>query len=199
MDTEKTETDIVTETNEGEGEVETISIPKTEWEKHNQTLGSLKRELKDLKKAKEETKETPITNTKPDENPLEQKLEKLALRQAGITDPEDIELARKTAKKWNMDIDDVLSDDDFKVKLEKQQTARANVQATSGVRGSGTGTSQAKNTPEYWQAKGVPPTPADVPDGKTRRAIVRSMLSDAKKGTGSKFYNEQRFSCGLTN
>src|SRR3990167_5678073 len=147
MDTEKTKTDIVTETNEGEGEVETISIPKTEWEKHNQTLCSLKRELKDLKKAKEETKETPITNTKPDENPLEQK-------------------------------------------LENQQTARANVEATSGVKGSGTGTSQAKNTPEYWQAKGVPPTPADVPDGKTRRAIVRSMLTAAKKGTGSKFYNE---------
>ena len=138
------------------------------------------------------SKETPPDkkDSKPDENPLEQKLEKLALRQAGITDPEDIELARKTAKKWNMDIDDVLSDEDFKVKLEKQQTARANIQATSGVRGSGTGTSQAKNTPEYWQAKGVPPTPADVPDGKTRRAIVRSMLTAAKKGTGSKFYNE---------
>ena len=155
--------------------------------------GIAKRYKTRAEKAKEEKPPvTPIEKKepKPDENPLEQKLEKLALRQAGITDPEDIELARKTAKKWNMDIDDVLSDDDFKVKLEKQQTARANVQATSGVKGSGTGTSQAKNTPEYWQAKGVPPTPADVPDGKTRRAIVRSMLTAAKKGTGSKFYNE---------
>jgi hypothetical protein len=174
--------------NGGEGETENdyVKLPKSEWEKHNQTMGSLKRELKDLKKAKEEApKETP-TNQKPDDALL-QRLEKVALRTAGITDPEDIELARKTAQKWGMDIEEVITDEDFKVKLEKQQSTRANTLATSDIKGSGS-TSQAKLSPEYWMAKGVPPTAQDVPDRKTRAKIARAMMQNEK--SGSKFYNE---------
>lgn len=187
----KTESDVVdTINNEGEGESENVSIPKMEWEKTNQTLGSLKKEIKDLRKANEKPKEaeTPTTNTKPDEIALlREKLDRQAMRQAGVTDSEDMELARNTAKKWGVDIDEVLGDEDFKVKLERQQTARANVQATSGVKG-GAGNSQAKNTPEYWQAKGVPPTPAEVPDRKTRQKIVRSFITGANSQKLS-FYN----------
>jgi len=177
--------------NEAEGgaesQEETISISKSEWEKHQQTLGSLKRELKDLRKPKDEPKET-AQQTKSDESQLLAKIERMSLRQAGITDPEDVELAQKTAKKWNMDIDEVLSDPDFKIKLERQQTERANTQATSKVKG-GTGGSQAKNSPDYWKAKGVPPTPADIPDRKTRATIIRAMMSNAKNA-GGKYWNE---------
>jgi len=197
MDTEQTTEGgaVDTQSNGGEGEsqVETVSVPKADYDKLNQTLGSLKRELKDLRKTKEEPKETPTTNQPADNallkqlEDLKQRTEKQSLRQAGITDPEDVELARTTAKKWNVDIDEVLNDEDFKVKLERQQTARANVQATSGVKG-GAGGSQAKNTTAYWQAKGTPPTPADVPDRKTRQKIVRDMMQ-ASKQTG-RFYNE---------
>ena len=187
MDTSTTENDVVIEPNEGEGEssVDTVAVPKSDYEKLNQTLGSLKRELKDLKKSKEEDKETP-QETKSDDVLL-QKIERMSLRQAGIDHSDDIELARNTAKKWNVDIDEVLADEDFKVKLERQQTARANVQATSGVKG-GVGTAQAKNTPEYWVAKGTPPSPSDVPDRKTRAKIVRAMMASAKDT--KKFYNE---------
>ena len=86
MDTSTTETGAPTETGAGEGEsndAETISIPKKEWETHQQTLGSLKRELKDLKKPKEETKETPQTKT--ENTGL---LQKSYLRTAGISDAE---------------------------------------------------------------------------------------------------------------
>ena len=178
------------EGNEGEGggtEVETIAIPKTEYEKINQTIGSLKRELKDLRKPKEES--VTSEQTKPDENHLLQKLERMSLRQAGITHEDDVELARKTAKKWGVDIDEVLGDEDFKVKLERQQSQRSNVEATSGVRG-GAGTSQAKNTPEYWLAKGVPPSPTDIPDAKVRRKIAREFIKSSKGG-GKTFYNDQ--------
>jgi len=180
--------DVDTETNEGEGDTDTdtISLSRTEYEKLNQTLGSLKRELKDLKKPKDEPKETP-QKTKPDDNVLLQKLERMALRQAGISHPEDVELAQKTAKKWGMDIDEVLADEDFKSKLERQQSARSNVEATSNIKG-GAGTSHAKNTPEYWLAKGVPPTAADVPDRKLRASIARAMLASAK--TSKTFYND---------
>ena len=187
---------IDTTNDKGEGESETISIPKEEYDKLNQTLGSMKRELKDLKKPKEETKETPKEETKetpqktnPSDNALLERMERLSCRQAGVTHPEDIELARKTAKKWDVDIDEVLADEDFKVKLEKQQTGRANVEATSNIKG-GTGTSQAKQTIEYWKGKGVPPTPSDIPDRDTRQKIISQMLKDSKGGTGKKFYND---------
>ena len=179
--------EVVVDTTNNEGEEsESISISKTEWDKTNQTLGSLKRELKDLRKAKEDTKETPTSN-KPDENALSQKLERMALRQAGITHPDDVELARKTAEKWKVDVDEVLSDEDFKIKLERQQTGRANIDATSNIK-AGSGTSQAKNTPEYWVAKGVPPSATDVPDRKLRAKIARAMIGATKDN--SKYYNE---------
>jgi hypothetical protein len=172
------------ETEGSEAKEETVSLSKTEYEKLNQTLGSLKRELKDLKKPKEETVKE---SSKADTAPLLEKIERMTLRQAGLTESEDIELARNTAKKWGIDIDEVLLDEDFKLKLERQQANRANAIATSRIKG-GAGTSQAKNTPEYWQAKGVPPSPSDVPDRAIRAKIVRSMMESAK--VGKKFYNE---------
>src|SRR3990167_4245545 len=92
---------------------------------------------------KEEVK---VENKKSDELLLE-KLEKVTLRSEGITHPDDIELARNTAKKWGIDVDEVVADVDFKAKLARQQTARANVAATSGVKGGGGGTSEVKNSP----------------------------------------------------
>ena len=191
MDTETTETDVVTENNEGEG-ADVITLPKSEWEKHNQTLGALKREIKDLKKAKEETpKETP-TNQKPDDALLQkqaERLEKLAFKQHEISHEDDIELARKTAKKWGMDVEDVLGDEDFKVKLEKQQTSRSNVLAASGKGGANHGTN-VKNSPEYWLAQGRPPTPEEVPDLAARSEILGALMEASKRGDGSKFFQD---------
>src|SRR3990167_6650213 len=106
MDTnETTETDVVTGT-DGEGEqAETLTIPKKDYETLNQTLGSLKRELKDLKKTKETT-ETP--QTKPTDTGL---LQKSFLRAAGISDAEEVELALSTAKKWGVEVDTLVDDD----------------------------------------------------------------------------------------
>ena len=58
----------------------------------------------------------------------------MALRQAGLSHQDDIDLARSTAKKWGVDLVDVLADDDFKVKLERQQTNRSNADATSNIK-----------------------------------------------------------------
>lgn len=180
---------IDTTNNEGEGEAQndTVAVPKADYDKLNQTLGSLKRELKDLKKSKEETNETPKTNTKPDDNRLLEKLERMSLRQANISHEDDIALAKTTAKKWGVDLDEVLGDEDFKLKLERQQTSRNNLVATSNIRG-GAGTSNAKNTPEYWIAKGTPPSATDVPDRKARAKIARAMMANTK--TSKTFYND---------
>ena len=176
-----------TDPQEGEGELgnDLVQIPKADWEKTNQTLGSLKRQLKDLQKT--ETKETPTKETKTEESSLLQKLERMSLRQAGLTHQDDVELARATAKKWNVDIDEVLSDEDFKVKLERQQASRSNAVATSNIKGSG-GTSGAKTEPAYWIAKGVPPSASDVPNRKDRAKIVRAFIEKGETN-GKTFYN----------
>lgn len=184
MDTNE-EVVVDTTNDEAEGDTNVVTLKKDEYEKLNQTLGSLKRELKDLKKPKE-TEETAKTN-QPD-NSLLERVERMALRTAGITHPEDVELAKKTAKKWGMDIEEVLTDEDFKSKLERQQAGRANVEATSGVKGT-VGSSQAKETLEYWQKKGVPPTAADIPDAKVRRKINVALFKAGSKEK-MKFYNE---------
>lgn len=172
----------------GEGEqarVERIEVDRKEYERLQQTLGSMKRELKDLQKSKE-TAEAPKPHT--EDVALVQKFERLSLRQAGITHEEDMELARATAKKWGLDIDQVLADDDFKLKLDRQQTARSNADATSNVKGGSGEGGGAKGTPEYWLAKGTPPTPDQVPDRKVRAKIIRAMMAQGEsKGM---FYSE---------
>lgn len=191
MSTETNQTAVSAETDAGEGsqstELETIAIPKKDYDSLNQTVGSLKRELKDLKKSQTST-ETPTNQTKADESALLQKLERISLRQAGLTHQDDIDLARATAKKWGMDIDEVLLDEDFKVKLEKNQTKRSNEIATSDIKG-GQGPSQAKNTPEYWMKLGRPPSREEVTDRKVRAKIARSFMSK-NDGSGMSFYNE---------
>lgn len=184
MDTTTTEDVIVDVNNETEGgeSVETISLSKSDYEKMNQTLGSLKRELKDLKKPKEESKET--VQTKSDSNNL---LEKAFLRSASISGDDEVELAISTAKKWDIPLDKLVDDDDFKIKLDKLRTQKSNEIATSKIKGSG-GKSEAKNTPEYWIAKGTPPSANDVPDRKTRATIARAMMASVK--TSKTFYND---------
>lgn len=166
-----------------EGSDDVVTVKKGDYEKLNQTLGSLKRELKDLKKPKEEPKETSTTNKLQDNNLVE----KTYLRAAGITEKDEVELALLTAKKWGVGIDEVVDDEDFKIKLDKVRTQKSNELATSSIRG-GAGNSQAKNTAEYWIAKGTPPTPNDISDRKTRSAIISKMMAQEKNG--SKFYND---------
>ena len=155
---------------------------KTYKELHKEILEASKKD-----KTLNDSGNPPPKKEEPSDSVLLEKVERIALRQAGVTHAEDIELARNTAKKWKMDIDEVLADEDFKAKLERQQTARANVEATSDVRGGGN-VSKVKEKPEYWIAKGVPPTREDVPDRKTRAEIARSMMDKSK--SGKTFYNE---------
>lgn len=186
MDNEK---DVVVESknNEVEGgnesQGENITISKSDYEKLNQTLGSLKRENKDLKKPKESQETT--EKTKPSDNSL---LEKAFLRSAQITDAEEVELALSTAKKWGVSVDTLVDDPDFQVKLDKHRTTKSNDLATSKIKGTGA-KAEAKNTLEYWTAKGQPPTPTDIPDRATRQKIVVAMMKAGKTG-GKVFYND---------
>jgi len=189
METTKTEEASVTpeentgeETTEEETQENIVTLSKEEYDTLNQTLGSLKKEVKDLKKSKETPKETPKSNQTDSDL-----LQKAFLRSAAITAEDEVELALETARKWDMSVDKLVDDEDFQIKLDKLRTKKSNEQATSGVRGDASG-SDTKNTPEYWIAKGAPPTREDVPDRKTRAKIARAFLSNQKQG--KTFYNE---------
>lgn len=179
---------VAPETTEGEGGQEqkddVVTLNRKDYESLNQTLGSLKRELKDLRKASEKPQETP-EKTESDQSNL---VQKTFLRAAGITDKEEIDLALSTAKKWGVGIDELVDDEDFKSKLEKLRTQKANLEATSNVKGD-KGGSSAKSTPEYWIAKGTPPTADQVPDRKARAAIARAFMKNSATG-GKVFYND---------
>jgi len=116
--------------------------------------------------------------------------QKAFLRSAGITSQDEVDLALKTAKKWGVEIDQIVDDEDFVAKLDKLRTTKSIEAATSDVKGSGSGDGSAKNTPAYWIAKGTPPTADQVPDRKTRATIARAMMKEASGQGGKKFYNE---------
>jgi hypothetical protein len=189
MDTEKTtETGAGTESTGEEGTEETITVSKKDYDVLNQTIGAQKKQIKDFQRAQEEAKRASKETSEKTEsdNVLMQKLERMSLRQAGITHTDDIELARVTAKKWGVDVDEVLGDEDFRAKLARQQTSRANVEATSGVKG-GTG-GLNKSDPNYFISRGEYPTREEMPDRKQRMKVQRAMAETAK--SGKKFYND---------
>ncbi len=186
MSTDENNQDVVVDnTNDGEGkEADTIAVKKSEWDNLNQSIGSMKRELKDLKKPKEDTKETPQTKT--EEFGL---LHKTYLRSAGLTSEDEIELAKDIQKKTGVDWDKLPEDEYFQSKLQKLRDGKANARATD-VEGGSSSSSGAKNDPAYWMQKGSLPTEKDVPDRKTRASIARTMAERSRGGGGGKFYNE---------
>lgn len=185
---------ITTDNGNGEGNGQTaeeIKLTKAEYEElvsHKSTVGSLKRELKDLKKSLEGKGEgtTETHKTQQEEFGL---LQKSYLRSAGITDPDEVELAKGLSKKWGMDIDVLVDDEDFKLKLDKIRTTKSNAKATNVEGGNGS-SGGAKNSVDYWSQKGELPTSKDVPDRKTRADIHREMAKRSRHGGGGKFYNE---------
>lgn len=188
---QETSTESENGTGEGEGQSDTITISKSDYDKLNRDYGSLKRELKDLKKPKDEPKETP-QQTKPDEVLL-QRMEKLAFKQHSISHEDDVELARKTAQKWGMQIEDVLEDDDFQLKLKKQQDSRANIEAVSGVsKGDGSSKTGGKSKADFWINSNTPPSDDDVANHKIPKSELARIMNHFIKNKGSNkvFYND---------
>ena len=166
----------------GEAEVDEIKLSKKDYEEligHKATVGSLKRELKDLKKSKEEE----VTSPKAEEFGL---LQKTFLVSSGIKDADEIELAKEIQKKTGVEWDKLVEDDYFQSRLTTLRNTKENALATNVKGGSGGGVAKSA---DFFIAKGVPPTAKDIPDRKARVAIIEQMMSAEKNG-GGKFYNE---------
>lgn len=110
-------------------EVETIAVPKADFEKLHQTVGSLKRELKDFKKASEPKAATEVVEPKTPTGGLdEMALDYLDLK--GVTDSEDIDFVENVVQKTGMSVRQALKDDVVIAKLTANKAARDLKEAT---------------------------------------------------------------------
>ena len=181
---------VVDDNNEGEG-AEVVTLSKGEHAKLNETIGSLKRELKDLRKAKDET---PETKNKPDEVLLK-RLDSLALKTAGIVEADEKELFEKWKTDTGREADAVIDNNIFRKELEDLRTARKNLAATSDIKGE-TGISEAKANPDYWisrsskDSEGNPVFPEDMQREMFTKVLDK--LNPKSQGTKLRFYNSQK-------
>ena len=85
-------------------------------------------------------------------------------------------------------MDELLKSKYFQTELEALRETKSNAEASSNIKGGGTGDNKAVNTAEYWIKKGTPPTREQVPDRKTRAAIARGMMANEKDS--KQFYSD---------
>lgn len=142
-------------------------------------------ELKDnkwikMEKAQEPNQKMPKEEKKTDELDYGQ-LAYLEAKQ--ITTDEEIDFIKGVIKRTGESLKDVLKDEYVLNKLKSLRDAKAVLDATpSGTKGGAPST--AKDTVEYWIAKGEMP-PADKP--KLRQQYVNARVE--KEKSGIKFYN----------
>lgn len=194
MSTETNQNETVDSKNDGGEGVQTaeeIKLAKAEYEELlgiKATVGSLKRELKDLRKSKEETQERTPDKNQTEDTQLQERVKRLELKAAGISSEKEIALAERLQKETGLDWEKLLGSKYFTAELSDLRTEMANDTAASNIRGDGSA-SNTKNTTAYWQAKGAPPTPDQVPDRKVRARIAREMAKSAST-SGKTFYND---------
>lgn len=189
MSTEDNNQAAATEQNTGGGEggstSNIVTLSKEEYDKLITEHGSLKREKKEWTKAQtSKTEETPQKTNSDDPD----KITRFGLRAVGYA-KDEIDLALATMKKWGLqDAEELIDDPDWTQKLERHRTQKSNEAAASNIKGDKSG-GQAKDTPEYWLAKGAPPTPDQVPDRQARAKIARAFMAQGKNN-GKKFHND---------
>lgn len=170
--------------------IQTLDAQRQNWKDKavDPTTGKTYKELFESSKKEDKTsKNDEPVQPQSNNSDLLEKFDKLALKTEGITDDDEVELANKLKKETGKDMEDLLSSKYFQTELESLREGKANVAATSDVQG-GSGASEAKMSPEYWLAKGEPPTKEDVPDRKTRAKIARAFMANAK--SSKTFYND---------
>ena len=178
MDNENKVEGVTTEENntgEGGSDVEMISVPKAEYDKTLSTLGSLKRDIKDLRKPKESVEEK--TDSK--SNDLG---EKAFLSVNGIKTPAEIAFFNKMKKETGKEADSLIESTYFQSEFREFREQEASKEATP------TGSKRSNNSQvdsvDYWLAKDELP-PAS--ERELRQKVVSARM--AKEQSKGVFYN----------
>lgn len=153
---------------------EKITLSKSEWEKFQQTQGSLKRQVKELRKSSD-TKS--IQNTTNELN--EAQLNYLDVK--GIYEPEDVKIIETFVQKTGKNVREALRDDYVTAKLQSNKTAREVQEAmpSGSKRGGNSGNDLASALAKY-ESTGVLPT-----DFATRSAVINAFVDKGHKNKPS--------------
>jgi hypothetical protein len=167
------------ESAEEQPQVETIAVPKSDYDKLNQTVGSLKRELKDLKKPKD-TPAAEVTESRSNNTGEldETQLDYLDLK--GISDSDDIKVIEDVIKKTGMTVREALKDEYVTARLGANKANRDVKAATPSATkrtGGNQGTDLATAVARY-EESGF----KDLPDDYALRSAVVNAVA-AKTNT----------------
>ena len=182
---------------------EELESEDVDWKAKAQELkGIAKRRATQLKKAKEALAnppkpELPVKkdDSKPDDKLLE-RLDKMALQVAGINEADEVELFNNWKEQTAREADDIVGNTIFKKELEDLRTAKANLRATSDIKGEGDRSGGAKNNPEYWIAKatkgkdGQLEFPEETPKELFEKIVNKISENEPSQSKKLKFYNE---------
>jgi len=177
MDTEQTTEDVIIDTENDEMELEVeeekITLSKSEWEKSQQTLGSLKREIKTLKKSNEpkETSQSEQLN--------DTQLNYLDVK--GISETEDLKIIETFVQKTGKNVREALKDDYVTAKLASNKTAREVQEAMpSGSKRGGNQSGDLASAIAKYEATGVLPA-----DFKSRSDVINAFVSKGRNNKPS--------------
>ena len=163
--------DEIEEVVEETTEEDTVTLSREEYEKLNQTLGSLKKEVKTYRKTQEEPQKESNYND-------ELALTRLEVR--GVLDPADQKLVLEEANRLKMPVTEVLNMEHMKARLEAQQNQRTAENGTPS--GSGRKGGAGKGDVDYYLANPdlVPPDLKlhnEVIDARIKRETENNMFS----------------------
>lgn len=162
-ETESEELDLELESEEEE---EKITMTKAEWEKHLQTLGSLKRQVKDSKKSltiKETQKPSELLNNA-DLNYLDLK---------GVTESEDVKVVENFMRSTGKTAREAFRDEYVTSRLATNKTNREVQEAMpSGSKRGGNQANDLASAIAKYEATGVLPT-----DFKQRSDVINAFVS----------------------
>ena len=126
---------------------------------------------------------------------LMKRLDTMALKMAGITAADEVELFNKWKDQTGREADDIVDNKIFMAELADLRTAKANTAATDIKGGDGKDGGQ-KNDPDYWIAKATKDSngellfPDDLPNDYNLRASIVDRLAETSKDK-KRFYNQK--------
>ena len=141
-----------------------------------------------------EKKSEAKSSVKSDDKLLE-RLDNMALKIANISADDEKELYNKWKDSTGREADEIVGNKIFQAELADLRTAKANLEATSNIKGE-RGGSEVKNDPDYWIAKATKDKDGKLlfPEETPKELYSKILNKIAEQSGGSseklKFYNQ---------